>query len=80
MKSLVRTILSKKKEISFFLLLITSILMLPNLYLHISNCISGGITSNMDVQKYAALQLLRKMRDDTVCYILQFISSYSDAC
>ncbi|XP_021309241.1 uncharacterized protein LOC8058999 [Sorghum bicolor] len=27
---------------------------------------SGGITSNMDVQKYAALQLLRKMRDDTL--------------
>ena len=27
----------------------------------------------MNVQKYATLQLLRKMRDDTVCYILQFI-------
>ena len=28
----------------------------------------------MNVQKYATLQLLQRMRDDTVCYILQFIS------
>ena len=48
--------------------------MLPNLNMYTSNCISGGITGNMNVQKYATLQLLQKMRDDTVCYILQFIS------
>ena len=46
--------------------------MLPNLNLYTSNCISGGIIGNMNVQKYATLQLLQKMRDDTVCYILQF--------
>jgi hypothetical protein len=28
----------------------------------------------MNVQKYATLQLLQKMRDDTVCYIFYFIS------
>ncbi|XP_066394389.1 uncharacterized protein [Miscanthus floridulus] len=28
---------------------------------------SGGITGNMNVQKYATLQLLQKMRDDTLC-------------
>ena len=48
--------------------------MLPNLNMYTSNCISGGITGNMNVQKYATLQLLQKMRDDTVRYVLQFIS------
>jgi len=28
----------------------------------------------MNLQIYVTLQLLQKMRDDTVCYILQFIS------
>jgi hypothetical protein len=64
----------QEKRILFFLLLVTSRSMLQNLNLHTSNCISGGITGNMNVQKYATLQLLWKMRDDTVCYILQFIS------
>lgn len=55
----------------FLLLLITSILVLPNLNLCTSNCNQGGITGSMNnVQKYATLQLLRKMRDDNVCYIL----------
>jgi len=50
-----------------------SILNLQNLNLYTSICISGGITGNMNVQRYTTLQLLQKMRDDTVCYILQFI-------
>ena len=48
--------------------------MLPNLNLYTSICISGGIIGNMNVQRYATLQLLQKMRDDTVCYLLQLIS------
>lgn len=53
----------------FFLLLITSVLVFPNLNLYIANCIQGVTTGN-NVQMYATLQLLQKMRDDTVCYIL----------
>ena len=44
----------------------------PNLYTSTGN--QGGITDNMNVQKYATLQLLQKMRDGTVCYIFYFIS------
>ena len=44
----------------------------PNLYTSTGN--QGGITDNMNVQKYATLQLLQKMRDDTVCCIFYFIS------
>ncbi|KAF8780830.1 hypothetical protein HU200_000777 [Digitaria exilis] len=49
----------------FFLLLITSVLVFPNLNLYIANCIQGVTTGN-NVQMYATLQLLQKMRDDTL--------------
>ncbi|OEL29292.1 hypothetical protein BAE44_0009690 [Dichanthelium oligosanthes] len=38
----------------------------PKLNLYTSKCNLGGITGNMNVQKFATLQLLQKMRDDTL--------------